>query len=73
MERSASRTLLSMNDFIGMSLAYCFSLNRKMSRTEQLLLSLWEFCRLVLELLKFYRTKTWDIRTKNKYQPIAIY
>jgi hypothetical protein len=73
MERSASRTLLSMNDFIGMSLAYCFSLNRKMSRTEQLLLSLWEFCRLVLDRLKFYRTKTWDIRTKNKYQPIAIY
>jgi hypothetical protein len=33
----ATRTLLSMNDFIGMSLAYRFSPNRKMSRTEQLL------------------------------------
>jgi hypothetical protein len=33
----ASRALLSMNDFIGMSLAYRFSPNRKMSRTEQLL------------------------------------
>jgi hypothetical protein len=38
----ATRTLLSMNDFIGMSLAYHFSPNRKMSRTEQLLLSLYE-------------------------------
>jgi uncharacterized BrkB/YihY/UPF0761 family membrane protein len=33
----ATRKLLSMNDFIGMSLAYRFSPNRKMSRTEQLL------------------------------------
>jgi len=33
----ATRTLLSMNDFIGMSLAYRFSPNRKISRTEQLL------------------------------------
>jgi hypothetical protein len=38
----ATRTLLSMNDFIGMSLAYRFSPNRKMSRTDQLLLSLYE-------------------------------
>jgi hypothetical protein len=34
-----------MNDFIGMSLAYRFSPNRKMSRAEQLFLSLWEFWR----------------------------
>lgn len=33
----AIRTLLSMNDFIGISLAYRFSPNRKMSRAEQLL------------------------------------
>jgi len=31
----ATRTLLSMNDFIGMSLTYRFSPNCKMSRTEQ--------------------------------------
>jgi hypothetical protein len=47
------RTLLSMNDFIGMSLAYRFSPNRKMSRAEQLFLSLWEFCKLLLNRLKF--------------------
>jgi hypothetical protein len=29
------RTLLSMNDFTGMSLAYRFSPNSKMSRAEQ--------------------------------------
>ena len=34
------RTLLSMNDYIGMSSAYRFSPNRKMSRAEQLFLSL---------------------------------
>jgi len=33
----ATRTRLLMNDFIGMSLAYLFLPNRKMSRTEQLL------------------------------------
>ena len=33
----ATRTLLSMNDFIGMSLAYRCSPNRNISRTEQLL------------------------------------
>jgi hypothetical protein len=48
------RTLLSMNDFIiGMILAYRFSPNLKMSRAEQLFLSLWEFCKLLLNRLKF--------------------
>jgi len=48
------RTLLSMNDFIiGMILAYRFSPTLKMSRAEQLFLSLWEFCKLLFNRLKF--------------------
>ena len=40
----ATRTLLSMNDFIGMSLAYRFSPKPKRSRAEQLLIGFfyWE-------------------------------